>query len=102
MAFLPFILDHFILEHPHHVGPDVDAPLTVRLMAHNHGRLRSAVIADAGAASEVEGNSTPSLAWAIHDALPMRHPTVNSGTFPRLGTTAGKTIPSPTWPTCFA
>ncbi len=54
-AFLPFILDHFSLERPHYVGPDVGTPLAVRFMADNPGRLRSAVIGDAGAVGEVEG-----------------------------------------------
>ena len=54
-AFLPRILDHFGLEQPHYVGPDVGTPLAVRFMADNPGRLRSAVIGDAGAVDEVEG-----------------------------------------------
>ena len=54
-AFLPTILDHFGLENPHYVGPDVGTPLAVRFMADNPGRLRSAVIGDAGAIGEVEG-----------------------------------------------
>ena len=48
-------LDHFGLEQPHYVGPDVGTPLAVRFMADNPGRLRSAVIGDAGAVGEVEG-----------------------------------------------
>ena len=54
-AFLPHILDHFGLEQPHYVGPDVGTPLAVRFMADNPGRFRSAVIGDAGAVGEVEG-----------------------------------------------
>lgn len=54
-AFLSRILDHFGLEQPHYVGPDVGTPLAVRFMADNPGRLRSAVIGDAGAVGEVEG-----------------------------------------------
>lgn len=54
-AFLPRILDHFSLEQPHYVGPDVGTPLAVRFMADNPGRLRSAVIGDAGVVGEVEG-----------------------------------------------
>ncbi len=54
-AFLPKILDHFGLEQPHYVGPDVGTPLAVRFMADNPGRLRSAVIGDAAAIGEVEG-----------------------------------------------
>lgn len=55
VAFVPFILDHFSLEHPHYVGPDVGTPLAVRFMADHPGRLRSAVIGDAGAVGEIEG-----------------------------------------------
>lgn len=54
-AFLPRILDHFSLEQPHYVGPDVGTPLAVQFMADNPGRLRSAVIGDAGVVGEVEG-----------------------------------------------
>lgn len=54
-GFLPRILDHFGLEHPHYVGPDVGTPLAVRFMADNPGRLRSAVIGDAAAIGEIEG-----------------------------------------------
>jgi len=54
-GFLPKILDHFGLEHPHYVGPDIGTPLAVRFMADNPGRLRSAVIGDAAAIGEVEG-----------------------------------------------
>ncbi|MGB3256397.1 MAG: alpha/beta hydrolase [Ornithinimicrobium sp.] len=54
-AFLPEILDHFDLVHPHYVGPDVGTPIAVRFMADNPGRLRSAVIGDAGAVGHVEG-----------------------------------------------
>ncbi|MGB1253768.1 MAG: alpha/beta fold hydrolase [Candidatus Promineifilaceae bacterium] len=54
-AFLPKILDHFDLEQPHYVGPDIGTPLAVRFMADNPGRLRSAVIGDAGVVGKVEG-----------------------------------------------
>lgn len=54
-AFLPEILDHFDLANPHYVGPDVGTPIAVRFMADNPGRLRSAVIGDAGAVGHVEG-----------------------------------------------
>ena len=54
-GFLPKILDHFGLEQPHYVGPDVGTPLALRFMADNPGRLRSAVIGDAGAIGELEG-----------------------------------------------
>lgn len=54
-AFLPKILDHFGLEHPHYVGPDIGTPLAIRFMADNPGRLRSAVIGDAGAIGKLEG-----------------------------------------------
>jgi pimeloyl-ACP methyl ester carboxylesterase len=54
-AFFPKILDHFGLANPHYVGPDVGTPIAVRFMADNPGRLRSAVIGDAGAVGHVEG-----------------------------------------------
>ena len=54
-GFLPKILDHFELEHPHYVGPDIGTPLSLRFMADNPGRLRSAIIGDAGAIGELEG-----------------------------------------------
>lgn len=54
-AFLPKILDHFKLETPHYVGPDIGTPLALRFMADNPGRLRSAIIGDAGAIGELEG-----------------------------------------------
>jgi pimeloyl-ACP methyl ester carboxylesterase len=54
-GFLPKILDHFGLEHPHYVGPDVGTPLAVRFMADNPGRLGSAVIGEAAAIGKVEG-----------------------------------------------
>ncbi len=54
-AFLSKILDHFGLENPHYVGPDIGTPLAIRFMADNPGRLRSAVIGDAGAIGELEG-----------------------------------------------
>lgn len=53
--FFGRILDHFGLEQPHYVGPDVGTPLAVRFMADNPGRLRSAVIGDAGVIGEIEG-----------------------------------------------
>ena len=54
-AFLPKILDHFGLEKPHYVGPDVGTPLAIRFMIDNPGRLRSAVVGDAGVVGEVDG-----------------------------------------------
>lgn len=54
-AFLLHILEHFELDQPHYVGPDIGTPLAVRFMADNPGRLRSAVIGDAGVVGEVEG-----------------------------------------------
>ena len=54
-AFLPKILDHFNLEQPHYVGPDVGTPLALRFMADNPGRLRSAIIGEAGALGKIEG-----------------------------------------------
>ena len=54
-GFLPKILDYFNLDHPHYVGPDIGTPLSLRFMADNPGRLRSAIIGDAGAIGELEG-----------------------------------------------
>lgn len=54
-GFLPKILDHFDLTNPHYVGPDVGTPIAVRFMGDNPGRLRSAVIGDAGAVGHIEG-----------------------------------------------
>ena len=54
-AFLPKILDHFGLKQPHYVGPDIGTPLGLRFMADNPGRLRSAIIGDAAAVGNIEG-----------------------------------------------
>ena len=54
-AFLPKILDHFDLKQPHYVGPDVGTPLAVRFMSNNPGRLRSAVLGEAGVVGKIEG-----------------------------------------------
>ena len=54
-GFLPEILDHFDLANPHYVGPDIGTPIAVRFMADNPGRLRSAVLGDAGAVGHIEG-----------------------------------------------
>lgn len=54
-AFLPKILDHFGLERPHYVGPDVGTPVAIRFLIDNPGRLRSAVLGDAGVVGKVEG-----------------------------------------------
>ena len=71
-AFLLKILDHFGLEHPHYVGPDVGTPLALRFMADNPGRLRSAIIGEAAAIGDVEGAllfrlsaSSPLLRFAV-------------------------------------
>ena len=71
-GFLPKILDHFGLEHPHYVGPDVGTPLAVRFMADNPGRLRSAVVGEAAAIGDVEGDlvfrlsaSSKLMRWAV-------------------------------------
>lgn len=54
-AFLPRILDHFDLDRPHYVGPDVGTPLAIRFLADNPDGLASAVLGDAGAVGRVEG-----------------------------------------------
>ncbi len=54
-AFLLKIVDHFDLKQPHYVGPDIGTPLSLRFMADNPGRLRSAVIGDAAAVGKIEG-----------------------------------------------
>jgi pimeloyl-ACP methyl ester carboxylesterase len=55
-AFMEQILDHFKLDNPHYVGPDVGTPIGLRFMADHPGRIKSAVIGDAGAVGQVEGN----------------------------------------------
>lgn len=54
-AFMERILDHFKLENPHYVGPDVGTPLGIRFMADHPGRIKSAVIGDAGCVGQIEG-----------------------------------------------
>ena len=66
-AFLPKILDHFDLQQPHYVGPDVGTPLAVRFMADNPRRLRSAVLGEAGVVGKVEGQLLFRL--AVHSRM---------------------------------
>ena len=68
----PKILDHFGLEHPHYAGPGVGTPLANRFMADNPGRLRSAVVGEAAAIGDVEGDlvfrlsaSSKLMRWAV-------------------------------------
>jgi pimeloyl-ACP methyl ester carboxylesterase len=49
------ILDHFELDHPHIVAPDVGTPISLRYMADNPGRIRSATVGDAACIGRVEG-----------------------------------------------
>ncbi|MGJ3237076.1 MAG: alpha/beta fold hydrolase [Anaerolineae bacterium] len=55
-AFMEQILDHFELDNPHYVGPDVGTPIGLRFMADHPRRIKSAVIGDAGAVGQVEGH----------------------------------------------
>ena len=54
-SFLGQILDHFDLETPHLVGPDVGAPTALWYMAHTPGRIKSATVGDAACAGPVDG-----------------------------------------------
>ena len=54
-AFLGEILDHFGLERPHFVGPDIGTPIALRFVATNPDRIASIVGGDAGTISPVEG-----------------------------------------------
>lgn len=53
--FFGRILDHFELDHPHFVGPDIGTPMSLRYMADTPGRLKSATVGDAGCVGVVEG-----------------------------------------------
>jgi pimeloyl-ACP methyl ester carboxylesterase len=57
-AFLGAILDHFELQRPHFVGPDVGTPVVLRFVADNPDRIASIVGGDAGTISPVEGELT--------------------------------------------
>ncbi len=54
-AFFGKILDHFGLDHPHLVAPDVGTPTSLRFMADNPGRIKSAIVGDAGCVGQVDG-----------------------------------------------
>jgi len=54
-GFLGKILDHFGLDHPHFIGPDIGTPTALRYMADRPGRLQSATLGDAGCVGAVEG-----------------------------------------------
>ncbi|MGB3407724.1 MAG: alpha/beta hydrolase [Jannaschia sp.] len=53
--FFGRILDHFDLDHPHFIGPDIGTPMALRYMADTPGRLKSATLGDAGCVGVVEG-----------------------------------------------
>ncbi|WP_019956104.1 alpha/beta fold hydrolase [Yoonia vestfoldensis] len=53
--FFGKILDHFGLDHPHFIGPDIGTPMVLRYMADTPGRLKSATVGDAGCVGVVEG-----------------------------------------------
>ncbi len=75
-AFLSLILDHFGLDQPHYIGPDVGTPLGLRFMADNPGRLKSAVIGDAGCVGPVTGSFM--FRWLVYKPW-FRRMTVMSG-----------------------
>lgn len=54
-AFLGEILDHFELERPHFVGPDIGTPTVLRFVTDRPERIASIVGGDAGTVSPVEG-----------------------------------------------
>lgn len=53
--FLGAILDHFELERPHFVGPDIGTPTVLRFVADHPERIASIVGGDAGTVWPVEG-----------------------------------------------
>ena len=57
-AFLGEILDHFELERPHFVGPDIGTPTVLRFVADRPERIASIVGGDAGTVWPVEGELT--------------------------------------------
>lgn len=57
-AFLGEILDHFELERPHFVGPDIGTPTVLRFVTDRPERIASVVGGDAGTVSPVEGELT--------------------------------------------
>lgn len=78
-TFFSKILDHFGLERPHLVAPDVGTPISLRFMADNSGRIKSAILGDAGCVGPVDGN------WVFRRL-------VYSPTFQQLTLLAGGTI----------
>lgn len=54
-GFFGEILDYFELDRPHLVAPDVGTPISLRYMAENPGRIRSATLGDAACIGRVEG-----------------------------------------------
>jgi pimeloyl-ACP methyl ester carboxylesterase len=57
-AFLGEILDHFELERPHFVGPDIGTPTVLRFLMDHPERIASVVGGDAGTVWPVEGELT--------------------------------------------
>ncbi len=57
-AFLGEIPDHFELERPHFVGPDIGTPSVLRFLTDRPERIASVVGGDAGTVSPVEGELT--------------------------------------------
>jgi pimeloyl-ACP methyl ester carboxylesterase len=53
--FFGKILDHFGLDHPHFIGPDIGTPMAMRYMADTPRHLKSATVGDAGCVGVVEG-----------------------------------------------
>lgn len=74
--FFGKILDHFDLEIPHFIGPDIGTPIALRFMADTPGRLKSATLGDAGCVGAVEG------AWLFRQLVysrAMRFATLSAG-----------------------
>lgn len=57
-VFLGKVLDHFELERPHFVGPDIGTPTVLRFVTDHPDRIASVVGGDAGTMSPVEGEPT--------------------------------------------
>lgn len=66
-AFLGQILDHFELENPHLIGPDVGAPTALWYMVNTPGRIKSATVGDAGCAGPIDGQ--PIFRWLCNSRL---------------------------------
>ena len=62
-GFFGGTLDHFDLDNPHFIGPDVGTPMALRFMVDTPGRLKSATLGDAGCVGVVEG------AWLLRQMV---------------------------------